>query len=343
MKNILDFEYDSLVPYIEEIGLEKYRTDQILNWIYDKKTFSFDEMTNLSKEQRNLLSEKLCIAIPKLVKKEISTIDRTTKYLWELKDGERIESVVLYYPDRISACISTQVGCPCGCSFCATGQSGFKRNLSSGEIVSQILAMEREEKVRISNIVYMGMGEPFLNYDNTLSSVRMLNHKKMKNVGARHITISTVGITDKIIQLAKENLDLRLAISIHASSDKKRDQIIPMNKKYSLREIAAASKIYQEKTGRRVTLEYILIKGFNDYPQDASDLAELFKGVQIYVNLIPVNPVEDNLVKPSFWMIGRFRDTLEKNGVECEVRREKGTDINAACGQLRRRTGGDYK
>ncbi|EKF49346.1 ribosomal RNA large subunit methyltransferase N [Thermosipho africanus H17ap60334] len=336
-KNILDFNYEELVNKFKSLGLEKYRVDQVLDWIYKKKVFDFKDMTNLSKEHRRILDENFEIQIPKLVDMQISKIDRTTKFLWELADGNTIESVALFHEGRVTACISTQVGCPVKCSFCATGQSGYVRNLTAGEIVSQILGIEVHRKIRVGNVVYMGMGEPLLNYENTIKSVKMLNNKKMFGIGIRRITISTVGVPEKIIDLAESGLDVKLALSLHATTNFKRDQIIPLNKQYSIEELIFAVKKYQEITNNRVTIEYILIKEFNDYPEDAEKLAELLKGLSVFVNLIPVNPVNPNYYRPSRWAMERFKEILTKYGIECEIRAEKGTDIDAACGQLRRR------
>jgi 23S rRNA (adenine2503-C2)-methyltransferase len=336
-KNILDFNYEELVNKFKSLGLEKYRVDQVLDWIYKKKVFDFKDMTNLSKEHRKILDENFEIQIPKLVDMQISKIDRTTKFLWELADGNTIESVALFHEGRVTACISTQVGCPVKCSFCATGQSGYVRNLTAGEIVSQILGIEVHRKIRVGNVVYMGMGEPLLNYENTIKSIKMLNNRKMLGIGIRRITISTVGIPEKIIDLAESGLDVKLALSLHATTNFKRDQIIPLNKQYSIEELIFAVKKYQEITNNRVTVEYILIKEFNDYPEDAEKLAELLKGLSVYVNLIPVNPVNPNYYRPSRWAMERFKEILTKYGIECEIRAEKGTDIDAACGQLRRR------
>ncbi|MDK2838768.1 MAG: rRNA (adenine2503-C2)-methyltransferase [Thermosipho sp. (in: thermotogales)] len=336
-KNILDFNYEELVNEFKSLGLEKYRVDQVFDWIYKKKVFDFKDMTNLSKEHRRILDENFGIQIPKLLDMQISKIDRTTKFLWELPDGNTIESVALFHEGRVTACISTQVGCPVKCSFCATGQSGYVRNLTAGEIVSQILGIEVHRKIRVGNVVYMGMGEPLLNYENTIKSIKMLNNRKMLGIGIRRITISTVGIPEKIIDLAESGLDVKLALSLHATTNFKRDQIIPLNKQYSIEELIFAVKKYQEITNNRVTIEYILIKEFNDYPEDAEKLAELLKGLSVFVNLIPVNPVNPNYYRPSRWAMERFKEILTKYGIECEIRAEKGTDIDAACGQLRRR------
>ncbi|AEH51819.1 23S rRNA (adenine(2503)-C(2))-methyltransferase RlmN [Pseudothermotoga thermarum] len=337
--NILGFSYEEFVEEIVKLGLERYRADQVLDWVYQKLVFSFDQMTNLSKEHRRLLPQHFSIDLPKVVEKKVSKFDKTTKYLFELKDGNTIESVLLFHEGYATACISTQVGCPIRCSFCATGQSGFVRNLEVDEIVSQILAIEADSRQKIRNVVYMGMGEPLLNYDNVVKSVRILNHKKMKNIGIRRITISTVGIPEKIIKLGQEGLDINLAISLHASSNEKRMQIIPLASKYAIEEILDAAKQFQQNTDRRVTIEYILIKEFNDYDEDARRLAKILKEMKmkVFVNLIPVNPALPGLERPSIWKINRFKEILVESGIEAEVRREKGVDIEAACGQLRLR------
>lgn len=342
-KNLLDFNYEELIEEFGKLDLERFRVDQVWDWIYKKKVFDFEGMTNLSKENRKILSERFYIFIPELLDIQISKIDKTTKFLWKLEDGNTIESVLLFHPDRITACISTQVGCPVKCAFCATGQSGYVRNLTAGEIVSQVIAMESHRHINIGNIVYMGMGEPLLNYAEVVKSVRILNHKKGKNISMRRISISTVGIPEKIIDLAKDLPEVKLAISLHAPTNYKRDVIVPMNKKYSIEEIIHAAKEYQKLTKNRVTFEYILIKEFNDYVDDAEKLAELLRGLGAYVNLIPINPVslqsDIRLERPQHWAIERFKEVLDKHNIENEIRKEKGTDIDAACGQLRRRKG----
>ncbi|MFN3691446.1 MAG: 23S rRNA (adenine(2503)-C(2))-methyltransferase RlmN [Fervidobacterium sp.] len=341
MKNLLDFSYDEMIEEFKKLDLEKFRVDQVWDWIYKKKVFSFKDMTNLSKENREVLSEKFSIYIPELVDMQISQIDKTTKFLWKLEDGNTIESVLLFHPDRVTACISSQVGCPAKCAFCATGQSGFVRNLSAGEIVSQIIAMETHRRVNIGNIVYMGMGEPLLNYTEVVKSIKILNHKKGKNISMRRISISTVGIPEKIVELASDLPEVKLAISLHAPTNYKRDIIVPMNKKYSVEEIIHAAKEYQKITKNRVTFEYILIREFNDFVDDAEKLYQLLKGMSAYVNLIPVNPVPDfgglKFERPHHWAVERFKEILDEHNIENEIRREKGTDIDAACGQLRRR------
>lgn len=340
MRSIIDMTYEELVEEVtKKLGWERYRADQICDWIYDKKVFDFSAMTNLSKEHRKVLSENYFVDELKLLEKQVSKKDGTIKYLWELSDGNTIESVIIFYPNRRVACISTQVGCPIGCKFCATGMSGFVRNLTTGEIVAQILHMEKEEKFRIGNVVYMGMGEPFLNYDSVIKSIRILNHPKMLGIGIRHITVSTVGIPEKIVQFAKDVKGARLAISLHAAYNHKRDELVPINVKYPIEEVLQAAKEYQKITGNRVSIEYVMIREINDFDSDARKLVEVLKGLKVFVNLIPVNPVSPQLKKPSRGRIMAFKEILERAGIEVQVRQEKGTDIDAACGQLRIRKG----
>uniref|UniRef100_A0A832ICC2 Probable dual-specificity RNA methyltransferase RlmN n=1 Tax=Pseudothermotoga hypogea TaxID=57487 RepID=A0A832ICC2_9THEM len=335
--NLLEMSYEEVVDVVKQMGLEKYRADQLLDWVYKKRVFTFEGMTNLSKEHRALFREKFTIKLPRLIEKRVSKIDKTTKFLYELEDGNTIESVLLFHEGYATACISTQVGCPIKCAFCATGQSGYVRNLTVAEIVGQVLAVENDSGRNIRNVVYMGMGEPFLNYDNVVKSIKILIHPKMKDMGVRRITVSTVGIPDKITRFADEGLDVRLAISLHAASNEKRDTIVPINRKYSIEEVLQAAKIYQEKTDRRITIEYILIREFNDFDEDARRLAKLLKDLKAYVNLIPVNATSASFERPSHWKMVRFKEILLENGIEAELRQEKGADIEAACGQLRLR------
>ncbi|APT75715.1 50S rRNA methyltransferase [Marinitoga sp. 1137] len=339
-KNILDYSYEKLIEEFKKINLQKFRVDQVLDWIFKKHVFDFYEMTNLSKEMRKQLDDYFYIYIPEPVDIQRSKKDKTTKFLWKLEDGRTIESVLLFYPNRVSACISSQVGCALKCKFCSTGASGFERDLSTGEIIAQVLAIEKLENVNINNIVLMGMGEPLLNYDNVIKAIRNWNNKKMKNLGARHITISTAGIADKIEELADFELDIRLSISLHAVSNYQRDQIMPINSKYPIEQVLQAAKIYQQKTKNRVTIEYIAIKGFNDTEEDAIKLAEILKGLKVMVNIIPVNPNPAGFERPSKKFLTNFVKKLKENGIEATLRIEKGTDIDAACGQLKMRKKG---
>lgn len=337
--NILDLSYDELIRYLAKEEIEKYRADQILDWIYKKGVYHFNKMTNLPLTLRKTMSDLFTVETPQFVTKTVSSFDKTTKYLWKLNDANTIESVLLFHEGHTTGCISTQVGCPVGCSFCATGRSGYVRNLSSGEIVGQLLAMENISDHKIRNVVLMGMGEPLLNYNEVLKAIRSLIHPKMRNMGARRITVSTVGIPEKIRRLTDEGIDLKLAVSLHSSTNEKRDQIIPLNKAHPIQELIEALKYYQRKTKNRITIEYILIRKFNDYDYDAENLARLLKDLKVFVNLIPANPVGTNIQKPEKWKTRRFREILLERGIEAAVRYEKGVDIQAACGQLRARKG----
>ncbi|WP_072863766.1 23S rRNA (adenine(2503)-C(2))-methyltransferase RlmN [Marinitoga hydrogenitolerans] len=341
-KNILNFSYEELIVEFKKINLQKFRVDQVLDWIFKKHIFDFYEMTNISKNQRELLDEHFYIYIPEPIDIQESKKDRTTKFLWKLEDGKTIESVLLFYPNRISACISTQVGCALKCKFCSTGASGFERNLSSGEIVAQVLAIEKLKDVNINNIVLMGMGEPLLNYDNVLKAIKNWNHEKMKKLGARRITISTAGIADKIEELANFDLDIRLSVSLHAPNNYIRDKIMPINAKYPIEEVIQSCKIYQEKTKNRVTIEYIIIKGLNDEEKHAEELANLLKGLKVMVNIIPVNPNPAGFERPSKRFLTNFVNKLKEKNIEATLRIEKGTDIDAACGQLKLRKKGIF-
>ncbi len=336
MKSITNMTYDELRSEITDVlKWERYRADQICDWIYSKKVLDFQPMTNLSKEHRKILSENYTLDTLELLDRRESRIDGTTKYLWKLKDGNTVESVLLFYGNRVSACISTQIGCPVGCRFCATGLSGFVRNLTAGEIVAQIIHMERDAKVRIGNVVFMGMGEPFLNYENSIKALEIMNHPKMLGIGIRHITVSTVGIPERILDFARDGKGARLAVSLHAPTNSQRDSIIPINVKYPIEEVIQSLEEYQRITGDRVSIEYIMIRGFNDSDSDAVKLAKLLKKLKVFVNLIPINPVVPEFQRPSQSRMRAFKRILREFGIEAEVRKEKGTDIEAACGQLR--------
>jgi 23S rRNA (adenine2503-C2)-methyltransferase len=334
----LDLEYGEWVSLVtERFGQPRFRADQICGWIYDKKVFQIHSMTNLSKELRERLVYELLIMPPVLVREQTSQ-DGTRKFLWQMEDGERIEAVLMDHGNYSTACLSSQAGCPLNCSFCATGQSGFRRNLTVGEIVGQFLAIEWRSKEPVSNIVFMGMGEPLLNEDAVLKSIRILHHPKMRNLGARHITISTSGIVPGIRNLADSGLPIRLSVSIHAPNDQLRTKLMPVNKRYPLPQLMDALRYYQEKTGERITVEYVTIDGVNDDPSLAYELAALFSGMSAYVNLIPCNSTDSAFARSPLESLKAFGAALAECGLEYEVRREKGSDIDAACGQLRNRT-----
>jgi 23S rRNA (adenine2503-C2)-methyltransferase len=336
MENVLDYDYKELQTKLERERLEKYRATQIFDWIYKKKATSFAVMTNLSKKLREELSRKFTLKFPELVTKAVSK-DGTVKFLWRYEDGSTVESVLLRYPDRISACISSQVGCKLGCKFCATGKSGFFRDLTSGEILAQILGMERSEKERIGNVVFMGMGEPMLNYDEVMRAVRVMVDPKALKISQRRISISTAGVVDGINKLANEPLDVVLSVSLHAPTDEKRSKIMPINNKYPLDVLMKAIKDYQAIKGKRVTFEYILFDGFNDSLDDAKKLIQLVKDVKCNVNLIPYNDTQSEFKRTPPARAKEFEEFLKSHGLEAVIRAEKGSDIDAACGQLRRR------
>ncbi|HEU24788.1 MAG: 23S rRNA (adenine(2503)-C(2))-methyltransferase RlmN [Mesoaciditoga sp.] len=337
MENILDYDFNGLKNKLESEGFESYRATQIFDWIYQKRVTSFASMTNISKSLRESLSLKFSIDLPELVKKSKSA-DGTVKFLWKYRDGNTIESVILRYPDRTTGCISSQVGCPLNCAFCATGMSGYIRNLTSGEIIAQILGMEIEEDEKINNIVFMGMGEPMLNYDEVMRAIRVITDPKAFKISQRKVSVSTAGIVEGIIKMAEEPLDIVLSISLHASTDEKRSSIMPINKKYNLKSLIDSVKIYQRNKNRRVTFEYILFDHFNDTIEDAKNLIKLLEGIKCNVNLIKYNDTGSGFLKSTEQRASEFEKFLKENGIEAVIRAEKGADIDAACGQLRRQT-----
>ena len=331
-----DLAYSELEEYFLSIGLKKFRARQVFEWLY-KGVESFDEMTNLSLDLREKLKEICEITTMKIVEKQISR-DGTVKYLWELSDGETVESVLMDYKHGRPICISTQVGCNMGCKFCASTVGGKVRDLTAGEISDQVIFAAKDSNCSISNIVLMGIGEPLDNYDNVTKFIRNINHFAGMNIGARHISLSTCGLVERIKQLANEEIPLTLSVSLHATNNEKRSSLMPVNKKYNIEELLDACRYYIEKTNRRVTFEYALINEVNDYKEDAEALFKLLKGMLCHVNLIPVNNVDtNNFEKSSMERIEKFRDTLMKKGITTTIRRGLGSDIDASCGQLRRR------
>lgn len=316
-------------------GDQKFRAGQICQWIYAKKVFNYHDMSNLSKDLRTKLSENVLMTLPVLIKQQTSR-DGTKKYLWQLKDGARIESVLLNHGGHKTACISSQAGCPLGCMFCETGANGFLRNLTRGEILGQFLMMEKLNGEDINNIVFMGMGEPLLNEDAVFSAIRSLNDKNMRNLGARHITISTSGIAPGIEDLADFEIPIRLSLSLHAPNDALRSKLMPVNKKYSLQKVIAALKRYRERTGERITIEYALIDRVNDAREYAYEMAALLDGLEPYINLIPFNaiPSKPELKRSETSRVKEFCGALSELKIEFELRKERGGDISAACGQL---------
>ena len=337
MKNIKDYDLEELKEEIKKIGEKAYRAEQIFKWIYVDNIKSFDEMTNLSLELREKLKNNFTIAPFKIIKKQESS-DGTKKYLFDLLDSNAIETVLMEYKHGKSICVSTQVGCKMGCKFCASTGINFIRNLTTGEIVEQILAVQRDENIKISNVVFMGIGEPLDNYDNVLNAIKIINNQKGLNIGARHISISTSGLVPKIYKLADEDLQCTLSVSLHATNNEKRSTMMPINKKYNIEELMKACKYYIQKTNRRISFEYALAKDNNDNLDDAKELVKLLKGMICHVNLIPINKIDNgNYVKSTNKNIIKFRDYLNEKGIIATIRRELGTDIDAACGQLRRK------
>lgn len=336
MKNILDYTIDELKLWMKENNEGAFRAKQIWDWIY-KEVWNFDEMKNLSKSLKDKLKENFKIQIPEVVEVYKSNKDNTSKVLFKFEDGNIIESVIMRYGYGNSICVSTQVGCRMGCKFCASTIGGRIRNLTSGEILSQVMMAQKIIGERISNIVLMGSGEPLDNYDNVMKFLDEVNCEQGLNVGQRHITLSTCGLIPKIYELADKEMQITLAISLHATTDEKRRNIMPIANKYSIKEILEACDFYIKKTNRRITFEYALVKDVNDRLEDAKELGQLLKGMLCHVNLIPVNEIKENEFKKSQKKsIDNFEKTLQNYGIEVTVRREMGSDINAACGQLRR-------
>lgn len=336
-KNIKDYNLDELKQVISDLGEKPYRAEQIFKWIMQDNVTSFDDMTNLSLELREKLKNEFDLHIFKILKKQESK-DGTKKYLFDVLDGNAIESVLMEYKHGKTICVSSQIGCKMGCKFCASTGVKFARSLSSGEIVEQLLAVQRDENIKISNLVFMGIGEPLDNYDNVMKAIKILNNQKGINMGARHISISTSGLVPKIYKLADENLQCTLSISLHNSSNEKRSEMMPINNTYNIEELMKACKYYIEKTNKRISFEYALAKDNNDNLEDAKALIKLLKGMICHVNLIPINKIEDGKYsKSTNENIIKFRDYLNENGIVATIRRELGSDIDAACGQLRKK------
>lgn len=328
-----------LEDLMAQMGATKFRAKQIHNWIYAKSVSSIDEMTNLSKDFREQLKQVAAVTESKIKVKQVSS-DGTLKYLIEYPDGECVETVLMRFDNRanLTACVSSQVGCAVNCSFCATGKGGFKRNLTHQEIIEQVLSIQRDTGLKVTNIVFMGQGEPLLNLNNVLKALEIFNNDFQ--IGARRITISTSGIIPGIKRLAEMDLQSTLAISLHAPNHKLRAELMPIENKYPIDELKNALIDYVEKTGRRITIEYILIHGFNDTQEVAKELAILLRGIKCNINLIPYNSVvENDYKKPSNNDIMKFKYLLEHSGKKVTVRLERGADIDAACGQLRGKQG----
>lgn len=322
---------------LANMGEKSFRAKQIFSWLHQKQVTSFDEMTNLSKALREKLKENYIIKNIKIVEKLVSKEDNTSKYLFDIGDDIVIESVLMRYSYGNAVCISSQAGCRMGCTFCASTVDGLERNLLAGEMVAQIYEIQRDIGERVSNVVIMGSGEPLDNYDNVMDFLEIIHSKEGNNLSHRHITLSTCGLVDKIYDLAKEDLQITLAISLHAPNNEIRQNTMPVAKRYDIDSLIKAAKDYADTTKRRVTFEYALIKGVNDSKDCARELASRLKGIMCHINLIPVNDVkENNYIRSTEENINSFASLLRELGIETTVRRKLGSDINAACGQLRK-------
>ncbi len=336
--SIYSLQLHELEEWLLSIGEKKFRTTQIFEWLYQKRVTSFEEMSNLSKGLREKLEETYALTTLKTIIQQTSS-DGTMKFLFELHDGYSIETVLMKHEYGNSVCVTTQVGCRIGCTFCASTLGGLKRNLEAGEIVAQVVKVQQaldEMEERVSHVVIMGIGEPFDNFDEMLDFLKIINHDKALNIGARHITVSTSGIIPKIYKFADENMQINFAVSLHAPNTEIRSRLMPINRAYKLPDLMESIRYYIKKTGRRVSFEYGLFGGVNDQVEHAEELAVLLKGIKCHVNLIPVNYVpERDYVRTPKEQINLFEKTLKNLGVNVTVRREQGHDIDAACGQLR--------
>ncbi len=336
LKDLRSLNYNEMSTEIINLGLPKFRVNQIYSWVHEKCVESFDEMTNLSKEMRSQLAEHFYFSKLNVNTKLISKIDDTVKYLFVLPDGEYVESVVMKYKYGYSICISTQVGCKMGCKFCASAIGGFVRQLSVGEMLSEIYTAQNDLKIKINHLVLMGTGEPLDNYDNVIKMLELISDEKGQNMSMRHISLSTCGIVPKIYDLAEKKYGLTLSISLHAPNNRIRSMSMPINNSYDIDELLKACRYYSEYTGRRISFEYAMIKDVNDSDKCAIELADRLKGMLCHVNLIPVNNVrETSYVKSSVERQKKFTEILSSRGITATVRRTLGSDINASCGQLR--------
>ena len=337
-KDLRSLTFNELSEEIKELGLPAFRGKQIYEWLHKKLAGSFDEMTNLSKDLREMLKERYDIPFPVIETMQESKIDGTRKYLFKLSDGNYVESVLMKYHHGNSVCISSQVGCRMGCRFCASTLDGLTRNLTPAEMLLQIYAIQKDTGERVSNVVVMGTGEPMDNYDNLLTFIRMLTDDKGLNISQRNITVSSCGLCENIRRLADEELQITFALSLHSVTDEKRRSLMPIANKYSIEELMDTCEYYFKKTKRRVTFEYSLVKGVNDLNEDAEGLIKLAGRVGAHVNLIPVNPIKERDYKETeHSAVLAFKNKLEKSGINVTIRREMGRDIDGACGQLRKK------
>ena len=335
MVDIKSMTLEELTVWFKEQGEPAFRAKQVFQWLYRGVT-SFDEMSNLSKSLRQKLSEHCFITAPKVARKQISELDGTIKYLWELEDGNCIETVLMRYKHGNTVCISCQVGCRMGCAFCASTLAGKVRDLTPAEMIDQVLFTQIDSGSPISNIVLMGIGEPLDNFDTVMKFLKLVNHPEAMNIGMRHISLSTCGLVDKIDKLAQLELQLTLSVSLHAPDDETRSKIMPVNRAVGVEKLMDTCRRYFQTTGRRISYEYAMIDGVNDSDAQADLLAKLLKGQPGHVNLIPLNEVEESPLKPSK-RVSAFQKRLESHGVTATVRRKLGGDIDASCGQLRRK------
>ena len=337
MRDIKAMLPDEIAAALAELGEPKYRAKQVFQWLA-RGVESFDEMTDVSKKLRETLKREFFITKLKMLRKQVSSIDGTIKYLWELPDGNAVETVVMQYRHGNTICISSQVGCRQGCAFCASTIGGLIRGLESSEMLDEVLYSERESGLKISNIVLMGIGEPLDNFDNVIRFLRLVNHPDGENIGMRHISLSTCGLTERFDDLANLNLQLTLSVSLHAPDDETRSRIMPANRGRGVEQLISACSRYYEKTGRRISFEYAMIDGVNDTPYHAKLLAQHAKRVCAHVNLIPLNHVEERQFAPSTpEHMKAFIRVLEEAGVNVTVRRRLGSDVDASCGQLRKK------
>lgn len=336
LKDIRSLSYDELSKEILDLGFPKFRINQIFSWVHEKCVSSFDEMTNISKDMRAKLAEYFEFNNCQINTKLVSKIDDTVKYLFQFSDGEYVESVVMKYKYGYSICISTQVGCKMGCTFCASAIGGFVRQLTAGEMLTEVYTAQKDLNIKINHMVLMGTGEPLDNYNNVMKMLELITDEKGQNMSMRHISLSTCGVVPKIYDLAEKKLGLTLSVSLHAPNNTIRSKSMPINNKYDIEELLKACKYYTDTTSRRISFEYAMIQGLNDSDDCAFELAKRLKGILCHVNLIPVNNVrETDYIKSTVERQKRFIDILASRGITATVRRTLGSDINASCGQLR--------
>ncbi len=335
MTDIKSMSREELAAFFRQLGEPAFRSKQVFQWLH-RGVESFDEMTNLSKALREKLKAECLLTVPKVARKQVSRLDGTIKYLWQLGDGNCIESVLMRYKHGNTICVSSEVGCLMGCAFCASTLGGLVRRLTPAEILDQVIFVQKDSGLPISNIVMMGIGEPLDNFDNVLRFLQLVNDPDGLNIGMRHISLSTCGLVDKIDRLAELDLQLTLSVSLHAPDDATRSRLMPVNRAVGVERLMQSCRGYFEKTGRRISYEYAMVDGMNDSDEQADLLASLLKGQPAHVNLIPLNNVEESPLKPSR-RVKQFQKRLEQHGVTCTVRRKLGSDIDASCGQLRRK------